>query len=656
MRARLLLARSSPEAHQTLVDVSATVLLSIATHIRKGVPMPAKSQHGLKKYRRVVLIASALVLVMQFGWSNLPVAGIGGVGLEAADKNSREDNRWKTPAEFRLEDATIADIKAALDADALTCQQLARLYLKRIAAYDDGDPFAVPPDTINSIITVNPRALQTAAALDRQRRYGGRQSALHCIPVLLKDNIDTFDMPTSNGSVILKDAIPPDDAYITDALRDAGALILGKAAMGEFAGGSYNTVSGQTINPYNFKRQTGGSSSGSGAAVAANFAVLAVGTDTSTSVRGPAAFNGIVGLRPTTGLISRGGIAPKNLTFDTAGPMARTVTDMAILLSAIAGPDREDPLSLEIWKEVYKRYSRFLEKKPDGHKDEYKKGVLPRVGVDYTRFLKKGSLKGARIGIARDYFGGDPVIDALAEDAIAKMKELGAEIIDPVVFDRGFINNFVLNGTSYGVRDVADYRFKEDWEAYLATFGPDVPKTVAEFVEFYDTTVLPFPVESSVHNGLLRESLDHSTDDPVFRYLIDTVLPENTLRKLAIFDEENLDALVFPYNASFAGPISNPLYAISDPTHVGSGGRPSPSTFAGYSSIGFPGIVVPMGFGPQGLPMTISFMGRPYDEGKLIGYAYAYEQATKLRRPSPLVPPLLGEIIKYPGHGPGRKN
>jgi amidase len=611
--------------------------------------MRATYRHRVNKYRRVVLFVAAVAAVMRFGGPDLANLVVGGIDLEAADTAGSTVRRGKPPAVFRLEEATIADIKAALDAGALTCEQLARMYLARIAEYDEGDPFAVPPDKINSIITVNPRALRTAAALDRQRRFGGRQSALHCIPVLLKDNIDTFDMPTSNGSVILKDAIPPDDAYITDALRDAGALILGKAAMGEFAGGSYNTVSGQTINPYNFKRQTGGSSSGSGAAVAANFAVLAVGTDTSTSVRGPAAFNGIVGLRPTTGLISRGGIAPKNLTFDSAGPMARTVTDMAILLSAIAGPDPEDSLSIEIWEEVSKRYRRFLERKPGGHT----KGGKPRVGVDYTRFLKKGSLKGARIGVARDYFGGDPVIDALAEEAIAKLRVLGAEIIDPVVFDRAFINNFVFDGTTYGVRDVADYRFKEDWEAYLATFGPDVPKTVAEFVEFYDTTVLPFPVENSVHNGLLRESLDHSSAEPLFRYLVDTVLPENTARKLAIFDSNDLDALVFPYNASFAGPISNPLYAIADPTHVGSGGRPSPSTFAGYSSIGFPGIVVPMGFGPQGLPMTISFMGRPYDEGKLIGYAYDYEQATHLRRPSPLVPPLRGEVVKY---YPGRKH
>jgi amidase len=576
---------------------------------------------------------------------------VAAVHVEASDRHDDNDGRHRrgTPAVFRLEEASIADIRDAFDAGALTCRQLVRLYLNRIRAYDQGDPSEVPDgwpgppvfwQGLNSIITVNPKALETAAAMDRRR--SGRRGPLHCIPVLLKDNIDTFDMATSNGSVILKSAVPPDDAFIADALRDAGALILGKASMGEFAGGSYNTVDGQTINPYNFKRQTGGSSSGSGASIAANLAVLAIGTDTSTSVRGPSSFNGIVGLRPTTGLISRDGIAPKNLTFDTAGPMARTVTDMAIMLSTVAGPDPADPLSLDVWREVAKRYKRFLTRGPDGR--GHGRG---RIGVDYTRFLKKGSLKGARLGVVRDYFGGDPVIDALAEAAIAKMKALGATIVDPVVFDRSFVNNFVLDGVTYGVRDVADYRFKEDWEAYLKTFGPDVPKTVQAFVDFYDTTVLPFPVESSVLNGLLRESLAFSSADPLFQHLIKTVLPQNAALKHAIFDRDDLDALVFPYNASFAGPISNPLYSISDPTHVGSGGRPSPSTFAGYSSPGFPGIVVPMGFGPQGLPMTISFMGRPYDEGKLIGFAYDYEQATMLRRPSPLVPPLSGEVITY---------
>ena len=514
---------------------------------------------------------------------------------------------------FRLEEATIGDITAALDSGALTCRQLTQLYLNRLAAYDDGGP------RINSVITINPRALDTATALDEERRARGPRSTVHCIPVLLKDNIDTFDMATTNGSVILRNAVPPDDAFIARSLREAGALILGKASMGEFAGGSYNSVDGQTINPYHLSRNTGGSSSGSGAAIAANFTVLAIGTDTSTSVRGPAAFTGIVGLRPTTGLISRDGIAPKNLNFDTAGPMARTVTDVAHLMNVIARPDAADAdgLSLQIF---------------GNHP--------PAATRDYTTFLQRGALKGARIGVVREYFGGDPEIDSLAEAAIVRMRELGAEIVDPVIFDHP-LRDFS------DIRRVADFRFKEDWEEYLATFGPEVPKTVEEFIEIYKTEVnaSPLPVEDSVMN-LLERSVVTSTDDPEYTDLMENRLPEAMARKLHIFARQGLDALVFPYNPTFASVINNPAYRLEDPTFVSST-VPSPATLAGYNSIGFPGIVVPMGFGSQGLPMTISFMGRPYDEGKLISYAYDYEQATRLRRPSPLVPPLEGETISY---------
>jgi len=516
-------------------------------------------------------------------------------------------------ATFELEEATIAEINRAFDAGALTAEELVQLYLNRIEAYEDSGP------RLNSITTINSNALETAAALDLERQLYGPRSPLHGIPILLKDNIDTFDLPTSNGSVILKDSIPPDDAFITQALRDAGAIILGKAAMGEFAGASYNTIDGQPLNPYNFKRDTGGSSSGSAAAVAANLTVLAIGTDTSTSVRGPAALNGIVGLRPTTGLISRDGIAPKNLNFDTAGPMARTVTDMALLLNVIAGVDPADPLTLE----------------SEGN-----------IAEDYTDFLVKGSLQGARLGIARDFFGGDPEIDALAEEAIAKLEELGAEIIDPVTYDPEYIEFYVRNGGP-NVRTISDYRFKADWEAYLATLGPEIPKTVEEFVRIYETEVnnSALPVQNSVLN-LLKRSLLTSTDDPAYKNLIENVLPKSTELQLALFESYDLDALVFPYQTTFAPPISNVVFSVDDPTFVPST-APSPATLAGYNSVGFPGIVVPMGFGSQGLPMALSFFGKPYEEGKLISYAYDYEQATKLRAPSPLVPPLPGERIEY---------
>jgi amidase len=521
---------------------------------------------------------------------------------------------------FQLEEATIAGIHAALDRGTLTCQQLVGLYLRRISAYEDGGP------RLNSITTVNPQALDVAAALDNQRKAGGRRGPLHCIPVLLKDNIDTVDMPTSNGSVILKDARPPDDAYLAKALRAAGAIILGKASMGEFASGSYNTIDGQVKNPYDFGRETGGSSAGSAAAVAANFAMLAIGTDTSTSVRGPASFNGIVGLRPTTGLISRDGVAPKNLNFDTEGPMARSVTDLATLLNVIDGADPSDPLSVE----VHKHY--------------------PREGTDFTQFLKTGSLKGARLGVARDFFGGDPEIDRLAEAALATLRARGAQLVD-IRLDPEFLN-FYVRGAGANIRRPSDYGFKKDWETYLATLGPDVPKTVAEFVQIYETRVAtsPLPADPGVID-LLKHSMTTSTADPAYRHLIEDVLPTATKLKLAIFDTNRIDALVFPYQSSFA-PVIKKRGGAAEAGNESPADRsrrpPDPSTMAGYGSVGFPGIVVPMGFGSKGLPMALSFMGRPYSEARLIGFAYDYEQASHLRRPSPLVPPLAGEAVTPP--------
>jgi amidase len=520
-------------------------------------------------------------------------------------------------ASFTLEEATISSISEAYNNGVINAKQLVQMYLNRIAAYEDGGP------KLNVITTVNSQALNIAEALDIERQLQGPRSPLHGIPILLKDNIDTFDLPTSNGSVILQNAIPPDDAFITKKLRDAGAIILGKAAMGEFAGGSYNTIDGQTLNPYSFLRNTGGSSSGSAAAVAANLIVLAIGTDTSTSVRGPASFTGTVGLRPTTGLISRDGIAPKNLTFDTAGPIARTVTDMAHLLNVIAGVDPADPLTLN---------------------------SLGKIPDDYTDFLVKGSLQGARIGVSRDFFGGNPEIDALAEAAIDKLEELGAVVIDPVRFSADYLNFYVRNGGT-NIRRIADYRFKEDWEAYLATFtDPSIPKTVAEFINIYETVVnsSALPVENSVLD-LLKRSLTTSTSDPAYINLIDNLLPEATRINLALFDSFDLDAMVFPYHNNFASPIKNPVYSVNDPSFKPGPSITSPATIAGYASVGFPGIVVPMGFGSAGLPTAISFFGKPYDEGKLISYAYDYEQATQLRSPSTLLPPLAGETVHVPG-------
>jgi amidase len=552
---------------------------------------------------------------MRYGWLPpfvISIASLIGLsaGLSAAENT------------FRLEETTIAEIRKAVAAGALSSEKLVELYLARIAAYDRAGP------RLNSIIYINPNAKAEAAALDKERADKGPRGPLHGVPVLLKDNIDVANMATTNGSAVMKDAVPSEDGSITKALRAAGVVILGKAAMGEFAGGSYNSVRGQTINPYNLKRATGGSSSGSGAAISANFAVLAVGTDTSTSVRGPASYTGIVGLRPTTGLISRAGIAPKNLNFDSAGPMARNVTDLALMLNVLAFPDPKDAKSVEVWGEVAKI------------------DPTAKTGLDFTRALDRDALKGRKLGVLRDLFEGDPEITALAEKAIATMKEQGATTVD-IRLDAGFIEAHLKSGVRK-TRALSDYRFRADWEQYLATLkGSKMPKTVAEFIKVYETEVAPspLPVEESVMN-LLKTSLKTSTDAPEYKDFIENAMPRATAEKLAVFEKYGVDALVFPYVPTFAQPIKNPVYTIDDPAFVNSE-APVPATMAGYSSVGFPSIVVPMGFGSQGLPMTITFFGKPYEEKKIIGFAYAYEQASKLRRPSKLVPPLNGETINY---------
>ena len=514
---------------------------------------------------------------------------------------------------FQLLEAGIEEIQAAYEAGTLTSVELVQAYLDRIAAYDRSGP------AITSIISLHPGALSQAAALDEERRQHGIRGPLHGIPVLLKDNIDTVDLPTTNGSAVLRGIVPTADAVLTRELRQAGAIILGKASMGEFAAGSYNSVVGQTINPYNAKRDPGGSSGGSAAAIAANFAVLAVGTDTSTSVRGPAAFNGIVGLRPTTGLVSRRGIAPKNLEFDSAGPMARRVTDVAHMLGVMAVADPGDPISVRTWSEASTRYPVV-----DGH-------------IDYTTFLDATALDGTRVGVVRDLFGGDPEIDAMATEALEQLRALGAILVD-VRLDEGFKARYLRDGQRE-IRRLADYRFREDWEAYVATL-PGAPKTVAEFVERYRTVVNESALPASQNTmSLLTTSLTRSTSDPAYRRLVEDILPQATADKLALFERAEVDVLVFPYETRFASVISNPVRTLEDPSYVASE-IPVPATLAGYSSVGFPCIVVPMGTGTQGLPMALAFFGKPYDEGQLLGYAYAYEQASRKRIPPPLLPPL----------------
>lgn len=514
---------------------------------------------------------------------------------------------------FDVEEATIADIQEAIAAGT-SCVDIVTSFIERIRTYEF---------RLNSITYLNPDALEAAAALDASHAAGAEMGALFCVPVLLKDNVNTFDMPTSNGSIILRDAVPNADAFITAQIRAADAILLGKAAMGEFANNDYNTIDGVVTNAYSPLRSASGSSAGSAAALTGGLAVLAVGSDTSSSIRGPAAYAGVVGLRPTTGLWSRSGIAPKSFLFDTAGPMARTVRDVAILLGVADGRDDTDTINTAVY---------------DAHPAV--DGVAAGE-IDYTAFLREDAFTGARIGVVRDFFvNGDPEVLAMVDEAIETMRGLGAEIID-INLDPEYFEFYIVNG-SPNLRAPADYAFRRDFEDYLTTyFAPPVPQTVQEFIDIYNTTVARSerPVEDAIMT-LLTTAMEHTGDEPERARVIDELLPAATAYKQSLFDDNDLDALIYPTRSGFPPLVNEPVLRTADPTYVPPG--QASFIFTGYSSVGNPDITVPMGVGPGGLPAGLSFMGQPYDEGTILGLAYAFEQATHGRVPPDMAP--LGTV------------
>src|SRR5690349_6528658 len=297
-----------------------------------------------------------------------------------------------------LDAATIAEVNAAFAKGTLTSEKLMQTFLSRIDAYDRKGP------TLRAVITVNPKALDTARAMDAERKTKGPRSPLHGVPVIIKDNIDTADMPTTGGSVMLEGWVPPDDAFVVKKLRDAGAVIIAKTNLSEFASGAaHSSLGGQILNPHDLTRSPAGSSGGTGASIAAAFAMAGLGTDTGGSVRGPSTANGIAGMKTTMGLVSRDGVIPLALSFDTVGPMARSVYDVAAMLSVIAGVDAADAAT---------------------------KAGQGRGMADYTQALKTDSLKGARLGIARDFMGQDEDVDWVMESAFEAMKKQGATLVD----------------------------------------------------------------------------------------------------------------------------------------------------------------------------------------------------------------------------------
>ena len=489
---------------------------------------------------------------------------------------------------FSVVEAGVADLQAAMLSGRVTSVSLVKAYLARIKSVDRSGP------RINSIIELNPDALKIAAALDRERKEQGPRGPLHGIPVLLKDNIATADqMQTTAGSLALVGVKPLRDAFLVTRLREAGAVILGKTNLSEWANlrstrstSGWSARGGLTRNPYALDRNPSGSSSGSGAAMAASLATLAVGTETDGSIISPANVNGLVGFKPTVGLVSRNGIIPLSHSQDTAGPMTRTVADAAVLLSAMAGSDARDAATLDA----------------AGH------------AMDYTQFLDADGLKGARIGVVRANFGGrNDLASAVVEEALKALQAGGAILIDPVE---------VPNAGRYGQTelDVLLHELKADMAAYLAEFaaGSHI-KTLKDLIDFNERhrdREMPFFgqeyfLRAEGKGGLeSREYLDALANN--HRYARAEGLDQ-------ALKEHRLDALVAP---------SGPPASLTDFIR----GDPGGASFSAPAAVaGYPHITVPAGF-VRGLPVGISFVGAAWSESTLIRLAYAYEQATRHRR------------------------
>jgi amidase len=482
-----------------------------------------------------------------------------------------------------FEEASIQELQASMASGSLTARGLTEAYLERIELVDGA---------LRSVLETNPQALEIADTLDAERRSGRVWGPLHGIPVLVKDNVDTADrMKTTAGSFALGEVAPARDAFLVGRLREVGAVILGKANLSEWANfrstrssSGWSARGGQCVNPYDAERSPCGSSSGSGVAVSANLSAVAVGTETDGSIVCPSSVNGIVGIKPTVGLVSRSGVVPVSHSQDTPGPMARTVADAAALLTALAGADRRDAAT-----------------------------AGARVEPDYAASIDPDGLRDARIGVARKLAGFNDRVDRLFDEAIHAMRGLGAQIVDPADIPH-------TDQLDDPELEVFLYEFKADLEAYLGSLGPSQPyRTLADLIAFNNE----HPDVEMPHFGqeLFEKAAEKGplTDPAYLEALV-------TCRRLsrdegidAVMDEHRLDALVAPSNA----PAWRTDYANGD-HYVG--GNSTPAAVAGY-----PSLTVPMGFAFD-LPIGISFMGRAWCEGTLIRLASAFEHATSHRR------------------------
>ncbi|MBT8335215.1 MAG: amidase [Gemmatimonadetes bacterium] len=495
---------------------------------------------------------------------------------------------------FDVVETTIVEAHEAMDDGSLTCRGLVESYLARIAAYDEAGP------RLNAIQTVNPRALELADSLDEVWTSGGPRGALHCVPVLLKDQVETADMPTTYGSVLFADFVSHRDATLVRRLKEAGALILAKTNMGEFASRYVGSAYGIIRNPYDPTRNPSGSSGGSSAGAAANFGLVAIGEDTAGSIRGPAAVANLVGLRPTLELVSTHGMMPANPTHDTMGPITRTVTDAARVLDAIAGYDAADPITARAWG---------------------------RVPETYTAFLQADALAGARIGVLRSPQDSntDPSsadyrkVRSVMDRAIAELDAAGATVVDSID-----IAELALLG-EIGNR----FETEAATDVYLAELRDPPYTTFADIL-----------LSGRVNPWRARGMMDYvgqTTDDP--GYLVVTKNRAAVRAAvLAVMAEHDLDALAYATFDQQPQPIAPDVET-----------NPGPDDRYGWGdnrqlspAIGFPALTVPAGFTSDALPVGLELLSRPFTEGLLLGLGFAYEQATGHRRPPSTTPRLGG--------------
>lgn len=508
-----------------------------------------------------------------------------GVG---SNRDPRTGSGAPVPA-FELDEVSVAQLQADMESGARSARSVAELYLDRIEALNVNGP------ELRAVIETNPDALEIAEALDQERQAGNVRGPLHGIPVALKDNIDTHDrMTTTAGSMALAGSIPAQDSFIAQRLREAGALILAKLNMsewayfrGEYATSGWSARGGQCRNPYALDRNPCGSSSGSGVTASANLCALTIGTETGGSIMCPSSSNGVVGIKPTVGLWSRSGVIPISHSQDTAGPMCRTVRDAAVLLGACVGVDPRDPAT---------------------------RASEGQFHTDYTQFLDASGLRGARIGVGRVFSGFHPRVVALFEDALATMESQGAVLIDPAG----------MNAAAW--RDplsltLLEYEFKADLNAYLAGLGDAAPvKSLAEVIAFNEANPeveMPF----FGHERMVASQARGPLTDAEYMNARDTIQRANREDGIdRVMAEHNLDAIVAP-TRDLPWPTD---HIVGD--RLDGGSSAGPAAIAGY-----PDITVPMGF-VSGLPAGISFFGSAWSEPTLLRIAYAYERATSHRR------------------------